>query len=248
MHVHYLARSAYRRRYHTCQATGWELAAGGQTKFTMPDDWTAGRIWARTGCVDQDGIFQCLTGQCGSGENGDVTCKNSDQPPATLAEFTFVRGKEDNYDISLVDGFNILLNIIPSISTCAEPQCQVNINALCPPLLRTSFDQKGVNLGCIAPCNAGFGQEIYGNRACCTDSRIGAYADSTLCVACGVDYYALFKNNCNTSYAYAYDEKSGAALWTCSCSPDYTIEFCPAGSNYVGAKEASREYVDRTNM
>lgn len=85
-----------------------------------------------------------------------------------LAEFTFVRGKEDNYDISLVDGFNILLNIIPSISTCAEPQCQVNINALCPPLLRTSFDQKGVNLGCIAPCNAGFGQEIYGNRACCT--------------------------------------------------------------------------------
>ncbi|KIR56462.1 thaumatin family protein [Cryptococcus gattii Ru294] len=228
------------------QVTGWELAAGGQTKFTVPDDWTAGRIWARTGCVDQDGIFQCLTGQCGSGENGDVTCKNSDQPPATLAEFTFVRGKEDNYDISLVDGFNIPLNIIPSISTCTEPQCQVNINALCPPLLRTSLDQNGVNLGCIAPCNAGFGQEIYGNRACCTDSRIGAYADSTLCVACGVDYYALFKNNCNTSYAYAYDEKSGTALWTCSGSPDYTVEFCPAGSNYVGAKEASHEYVDAT--
>ncbi|KAE8542310.1 hypothetical protein D1P53_001084 [Cryptococcus gattii VGV] len=208
------------------QETGWELAAGGQTKFAVPDDWTAGRIWARTG----------------SGENGDVTCKNSDQPPATLAEFTFVRGKEDNYDISLVDGFNIPLNIIPSISTCAEPQCQVNINALCPPLLRTSLDQNGVNLGCIAPCNAGFGQEIYGNRACCT----GAYADSTLCVACGVDYYTLFKDNCNTSYAYAYDEKSGTALWTCSGSPDYTVEFCPAGSNYVGAKEASHEYVDAT--
>ncbi|KIR29579.1 thaumatin family protein [Cryptococcus deuterogattii 99/473] len=169
------------------QATGWELAAGGQTKFTVPDNWTAGRIWARTGCVDQDGIFQCLTGQCGSGENGDVTCKNSDQPPATLAEFTFVWGKEDNYDISLVDGFNIPLNIIPSVSSCAEPQCQVNINALCPPLLRTSLDQNGVNLGCIAPCNAGFGQEIYGNRACCT-----------------------------------------------------------AGSNYVGAKEASHEYVYAT--
>lgn len=87
MHVHYLARSAYRRRYHTRQATGWELAAGVQTKFTVPDDWTAGRIWVRTGCVDQDGIFQCLTGQCGSGENGDVTCKNSDQPPATLGEY-----------------------------------------------------------------------------------------------------------------------------------------------------------------
>lgn len=85
-----------------------------------------------------------------------------------LAEFTFVRGKEDNYGISLVDGFNIPLNIIPSISTCAEPQCQVNINALCPLVLRTSFDQKGVNLGCISHCKAGFGQEIYGNRACFT--------------------------------------------------------------------------------
>lgn len=63
-------------------------------------------------------------------------------------------------------------------------------------------------------------------------------------MACGVDYYALFKDNCNTSYAYAYDEKSGTALWTCSGSPDYTVEFCPAGSNYVGAKEASHEYVD----
>ncbi|OXG81108.1 thaumatin family protein [Cryptococcus neoformans Gb118] len=224
------------------QATGWELAAGGQTKFTVPEDWTAGRIWARSGCVVQDGAFQCLTGQCGSGENGDVTCENSDQPPATLAEFTLIPGGEDNYDISLVDGFNIPLNIIPSISTCAEPQCQVNINALCPPLLRTSFDQNGVNLGCIAPCNRGFGQELYGNRACCT----GAYADSVLCLACGVDYYALFKDNCNTSYAYAYDEKSHTALWTCGGSPDYTVEFCPAGSDYVGAKEASNEYVDAT--
>lgn len=65
-------------------------------------------------------------------------------------------------------------------------------------------------------------------------------------MACGVDYYALFKDNCNTSYAYPYDEKSGTALWTCSGSPDYTVEFCPAGSNYVGAKEASHEYVYAT--
>ncbi|AAW43473.2 conserved hypothetical protein [Cryptococcus deneoformans JEC21] len=224
------------------QATGWELAAGGQTEFTVPEDWTAGRIWARTGCVVQDGVFQCLTGQCGSGENGDITCENSDQPPATLAEFTLIPGKEDNYDISLVDGFNIPLNIIPSISTCPQPQCQVNINVLCPPLLRTSLDQKGVNLGCIAPCNRGFGQELYGNRACCT----GAYADSALCLACGVDYYALFKDNCNTSYAYAYDEKSHTALWTCGGSPDYIVEFCPAGSDYIGAKEASTKYVNAT--
>ncbi|WVQ79506.1 hypothetical protein IAT38_001605 [Cryptococcus sp. DSM 104549] len=224
------------------QATGWELAAGGQTVFEVADDWTAGRIWARTGCVVQDGKFQCLTGQCASGDGGSQLCENSDQPPATLAEFTLIPDGEDNFDISLVDGFNVPLSIIPSIPSCPQPQCQVNINQLCPPLLRTSLDQDGVNLGCIAPCNAGFGQEIYGNRACCT----GAYANPDLCVACGVDYYSLFKDNCNTSYAYAYDEKSKTALWTCPGRPDYTIEFCPAGSDYVGAKEASNAYVDAT--
>ncbi len=60
------------------QATGWELAAGLSTTFSVDDAWTAGRIWARTGCVNQGGLFQCLTGACGSGANsgginGDIT-------------------------------------------------------------------------------------------------------------------------------------------------------------------------------
>ncbi|ODO07056.1 hypothetical protein I350_04424 [Cryptococcus amylolentus CBS 6273] len=224
------------------QVTGWELAAGDSTIFEVPENWQAGRIWGRTECVIQDGKFQCLTGQCGSGEGGNVTCENSDQPPATLAEFTMQPDSEDNFDISLVDGFNLPLNIIPSIASCPQPQCQVNINLLCPAMLRTALDMNGVNLGCLTACNAGLGQEMYGNRACCT----GSYADSDLCQACGVDYYSLFKDNCNTSYAYAYDEKSKTALWTCSNAPDYIVEFCPAGSDYVGAKTPSDAYVNAT--
>jgi hypothetical protein len=54
------------------QANGWELASGVNTVFRVGDDWTAGRIWARTGCMIQDGRFQCLTGGCGTGENGNV--------------------------------------------------------------------------------------------------------------------------------------------------------------------------------
>ncbi len=52
------------------QATGWEMKSGTVTHFEVADDWTAGRIWARTGCVMQDGKFQCLTGQCGDGTGG----------------------------------------------------------------------------------------------------------------------------------------------------------------------------------
>ena len=55
------------------QVTGWELKSKGTSTFQVAEDWTAGRIWARTGCVVQDGEFQCLTGQCGAGTNGDVT-------------------------------------------------------------------------------------------------------------------------------------------------------------------------------
>jgi hypothetical protein len=70
----------------------------------VDDGWVAGRIWARTGCVVQNGVFQCLTGGCGAGTGGDVTwcvvllvlnptdranavgvfSSGTDSPPATL--------------------------------------------------------------------------------------------------------------------------------------------------------------------
>lgn len=55
------------------QVTGWVLTPGTYNEFEVADDWTAGRIWARTGCTIQDGKFQCLTGGCGLGTGGDIT-------------------------------------------------------------------------------------------------------------------------------------------------------------------------------
>ena len=45
----------------------------------------------------------------------------------------------------------------------------------------------------------------------------------------GVSFYSYFKSNCPNAYAYAYDESSGTALWTCDSTKkaDYTLTFCP---------------------
>lgn len=42
--------------------------------------------------------------------------------------------------------------------------------------------------------------------------------------------HIIAEGNCPNSYAYAYDESSGTALWICDASKgaDYTITFCPA--------------------
>lgn len=45
----------------------------------------------------------------------------------------------------------------------------------------------------------------------------------------GVQFYSYFKSNCPNSYAYAFDESSGTALWQCNSAlkADYTLTFCP---------------------
>ncbi|WRT66204.1 uncharacterized protein IL334_003157 [Kwoniella shivajii] len=229
------------------EARGWELGPKQEDTFPVPDDWTSGRIWARTGCtINELGLFVCLTGNCGNGSATDSICHVSNDPPATLAEFTLSPNGSDNYDISLVDGFNVPLNIYNSDPKCTSPICEGNINKYCPSVLKTGLDTNGINLGCMTPCNAGFGDELYGNRACCT----GAYGnDSMLCESCGMDYYDLFKDNCNQAYAYAYDEKSGT-LFQCDSTPtsmpNYTIEFCPNDSEYIGQIEPDLKYLGST--
>ena len=56
-------------------------------------------------------------------------------------------------------------------------------------------------------------------------------SDRTLFLIYVADIACLIaEDNCPNSYAYAYDESSGTALWTCDANKgaDYTITFCPA--------------------
>ena len=72
-----------------------------------PEDW-AGRFWGRTGCDPNSN--HCETGDCGN----KLECNGAGgAPPATLVEIT-LKGDQglDFYDVSLVDGFNIVASEI----------------------------------------------------------------------------------------------------------------------------------------
>ena len=81
-----------------CSSGGYVLGEL-QSRFTwVPNGWQ-GRVWGRTHC----NANRCETGDCGRG----VHCNGAGgATPATLAEIKFdgsSGGKQDFYDISLVD-------------------------------------------------------------------------------------------------------------------------------------------------
>ncbi|KAF8326831.1 thaumatin [Cantharellus anzutake] len=204
--------------------TGWQAAAGTSVSFTVPDNWQAGRIWGRRGCdfSVNPGPNSCLDGGCNGGLVCDPTT-GTGVPPATLAEFSLSAGGGDYYDVSLVDGYNLPLEITPSTSACHTASCPVDLGPNCPASLKGPFDSTGFPVGCKSDCLVD--PNPSNSPSCCS----GQYSTPATCPPSGVPHYNYFKSNCPNSYVYAYDESSGTALWSClaSYASDYTITFCP---------------------
>ncbi|KAF4347330.1 thaumatin-like protein 1 isoform X1 [Cannabis sativa] len=195
--------------------TGFVLHSGESRTLRIPRAWS-GRLWARTHCGhDSTGKFTCIAGDCGSGK---LECEGAGaKPPATLAEFT-LNGADglDFYDVSLVDGYNIPMLIVPKGGTrggCGATGCLVDLNGACPTALRVARANGKGSVACRSACEA-FGDP----RFCCSE----AYSTPD---TCGPSPYSLyFKHACPRSYSYAYDDKT--STYTCA-SADYTIIFCP---------------------
>ncbi|KAJ3557945.1 hypothetical protein NM688_g1200 [Phlebia brevispora] len=231
------------------QPTGWEAVPGNTVSFSVPDNWAAGRIWGRRDCTfDSTGAGTCLSGNC----NGGLLCDPTSgigAPPASLAEFTLgpSAGNADWYDVSLVDGSNIPIQVNNDVG-CPVASCPVDLNPNCTysskSLLRlrlnVSFtlgpapligptEPNGTVLGCKSACSAGLAPDPNNSPNCCT----GSCGTPATCPPSGVQYYSYFKDSCPDSYAYAYDESSGTALWQCDggLAADYTITFCPSASS-----------------
>ncbi|GAA5948345.1 hypothetical protein JCM3765_001380 [Sporobolomyces pararoseus] len=204
-------------------STGWTAKKGSQVKFKVAENWS-GRIWARTGCKFKKGETlptSCETGGC----NGGLKCDKSSGtgvPPATLAEFTLTP-TQDWYDISNVDGSNLPISITNN-KKCPSPSCKKDLNKLCPAAL-SKFNKNGKVVGCLTSCAANLDGNPSNSRNCCS----GSFNRPETCPVSKVAHYNVFKNACLDAYAYAYDEASKSALWTCPAEKkaDYTITFCP---------------------
>ncbi|KAB2087222.1 hypothetical protein ES319_A04G088100v1 [Gossypium barbadense] len=180
-------------------STGLELASKASSTLNVPAP-----------C----GKFQCATGDCGSGQ---ITCNGAGAiPPASLIEVALAASAgQDFYDVSLVDGFNLPLSVIPQGGSagCGATGCPANVNSACPPELQVKGSDGGV-IACKSACLA-FNQPQY----CCT----GAYSQPSTCHS--TQYSKIFKSQCPQAYSYAFDDKS--STFTCSGGANYLITFCP---------------------
>ncbi|XP_038678436.1 thaumatin-like protein 1b isoform X1 [Tripterygium wilfordii] len=221
--------------------TGFALEAGKSKTIPIPRAWS-GRIWARTHCSrDSAGKFVCATADCGS---GNLACGGSGaKPPATLAEFTLNgAGGLDFYDVSLVDGYNLPVLVVPKKITkglCGATGCLIDLNGACPAELRVARENGSASVACRSACEA-FGDPSY----CCS----GAYSTPDTCPPS--PYSLFFKNACPRAYSYAYDDKT--STYTCA-SANYVIIFCPppyTSQKLLGARQdgAQLPLVNKTTI
>ncbi|TKW34335.1 hypothetical protein SEVIR_2G299900v4 [Setaria viridis] len=209
--------------------TGFALAAGESRSVDAPPAWS-GRIWGRTLCAADPGSgrFSCATGECGSGA---VECAGGGAaPPTTLAEFTLNgAGGIDFYDVSLVDGSNLPMVVVPqggSGATCGATGCLVDLNGPCPADLKVAGPD-GAGIACKSACGA------YGRpQDCCS----GDYGTPATCQPSASSQF--FKNACPRAYSYAYDDAT--STFTCtSGTVSYLITFCPSMSSLKSSVSSS---------
>lgn len=198
----------------TLPTTGLILKSGKTSTVTAPDTWS-GRFWGRTDCnIDSvTGKFSCVTGNCGSEK---LACNGKGpEPPTTLAQFSLSsEGGLDFYNVSVVDGFNVPILVVPvggSGENCSSTGCPVDLNNECPTNLRVYNKSKVV--GCQGACSA-----LKLKQFCC----VGKYSSPKTCELSS--YSLAFKRACPDAYSYPYDY--GTKTFSCS-SESYNIIFCP---------------------
>ncbi|XP_070045133.1 thaumatin-like protein 1 [Nicotiana tabacum] len=196
--------------------TGFLLASKATQTLEIPNSWS-GRLWARYLCAQYGRNFTCVSGDCATGQ---ITCNGAGGiPPITIVQFTLSSwsGGNDFYSVSIVDGFNLPVSVIPiNRPDCSQIGCLVDLNDVhCAEQDEFEVRDQGNNvIGCKSACMAYQRDDL-----CCT----GAYSSPQTCKPSS--YSKEYKGFCPNSYTYPFDED---ALFTCT-GADYMIIFCPWG-------------------
>jgi hypothetical protein len=201
---------------------GLELPAGATVTTSLPTPWVGGRFWGRRQCTfDANGKGSCETGDCGG-----LQCQHAGAGNTSLAEFTLSGSATgaDNYDISVVDGFDFPLSVQlndPNPAHAINAACQVDLRSSCP-AGQQMLNSAGQVVGCKSLCSQ-FGTANY----CCA----GPYASPQACnnVNWDTNYRgAVLKQSCPSVYGYAFDDPSSDFNVVPLPSSGYQITFCPA--------------------
>jgi len=126
----------------------------GRYTYQIPDAGWGGRFWPKSGC-DASGH------NCEVGQSVDPCNIGGCDPPAeTKVEFFFPPLGDPGdvwYDVSLVDGYSLPAEIIPSVQvgSCVTTDCHISLND-CPQNEIEVGDlrlvRNGRTIKCLAPC------------------------------------------------------------------------------------------------
>jgi len=192
-----------------CTALGGTCSGGvcvGQTAVVcMPQGW-GGRVWGRTGCAKAGDAFQCQTGQCGAGASAVLECTDvaagitQTATGVTLFEGTWDSNGVDFWDVSLVNGYNVPLQVAAFVGGKAAPctfagtdfvgrpvGCESDLNDACPTPLQIAG-----KCNCVADADCPQGQTCGADNLCS-----GAGGCTVVCIDPG-DYctsFGLYGNN-----------------------------------------------------
>lgn len=212
-----------------------KLAPNASHSYNITGNW-AGRFWPKTKC-DQNG------NNCATGQSAPPCPTGGCQPPAdTKVEFNFddPGTNQSWYDISLVDGYSLPVEIVPrgvSSGSCVKTDCAVSFGA-CPQNETSVGDlriqQGGATVGCFSPCKKwnwptplGLGKpetQQPGLMLCCPTPPVSPTRCSAGPVATS-QYVTMVHNNCPSAYSYAYDDDAG--LHACPLNTGFDVTFCP---------------------
>jgi Thaumatin family len=107
--------------------SSWELASQGSSLTVDIPFGFSGRFWGRTGC--DSNAENCATGDCGAADCYGTGANNVTLWEETLTgtNASFYYGTPDNYDVSLVSGYNIPLQV-QAVPPTDVPGWQANTN------------------------------------------------------------------------------------------------------------------------